>query len=153
MKKISEFIADHAKLICIISIFLLIPAVVGYVNTRINYDILSYLPQNLDSTKGQIILDEVYSDASIGIVIVDDMEQKDIKAIKEKINNVEGVITTIGIDDVLDSSIPKEILPDMVQNQLYNGNNTMFMIKFEESASSEKTMNAKIGRASCRERV
>lgn len=142
MKRFAEFIADNAKKIFIIALLLLIPAVVGYLKTGINYDILSYLPQNLDSTKGEKILDDVYSDASIGIVIVDGMEQKDITKVKAKINQIDGVIGAYGADDVLDTSIPKDILPDDIQNQLYSGDSTMFIIKFEGAMASQSTMDA-----------
>ena len=142
MKKFSEFIAGHAKLIGIISILLLIPSTIGYINTRINYDILSYLPQELDSTRGQNILDDVYSDASIGIVIVEGLEQKDIIKIKDKIAKIDGVNTTVGLDDVLDESVPKDILPDEVQKQLYDDDTTMFIIKFNDSPSSDSTLSA-----------
>lgn len=142
MKRFAEFIADNAKKIFIIALLLLIPAVVGYLKTGINYDILSYLPQNLDSTKGEKILDDVYSDASIGIVIVDGMEQKDITKVKAKINQIDGVIGAYGADDVLDASIPKDILPDDIQNQLYSGDSTMFIIKFEGAMASQSTMDA-----------
>lgn len=142
MKKFAEFISDNAKKIFIVALLLLIPSVIGYLKTGINYDILSYLPQNLDSTKGEKILDDVYSDASIGIVIVDGMEQKDIKKVKAKINQIDGVIGAYGADNVLDSSIPKDILPDDIQNQLYNGDSTMFIIKFKGAMASQSTMNA-----------
>lgn len=142
MKKFSEFIANNAKLIAFISILLLIPSAIGYINTRTNYDILSYLPQDLDSTEGENVLDEVYSDASIGIVIAEGLEQKDIVKIKGQINKIDGVNTTLGLDDVLDESIPKDILPEKIQNQLYDGDTTMFIIKFNDSPSSDSTLNA-----------
>ncbi|MFR2298737.1 MAG: efflux RND transporter permease subunit, partial [Clostridium paraputrificum] len=103
--------------------------------------LLSYLPQNLDSTKGEDILDKTYSDASIGIVIVEGMENKDINILKDKIEEVDGVTTTLGITDVLDESIPKDILPDEIKNQLYNEDSTMFVIKFDGAPGSDSTIN------------
>lgn len=114
---------------------------IGFINTRVNYDLLSYLPQNLDSTKGEDILDKTYSDASIGIVIVEGMENKDINILKDKIEEVDGVTTTLGITDVLDESIPKDILPDEIKNQLYNEDSTMFVIKFDGAPGSDSTIN------------
>ena len=141
MNKISKFIADHAKSVIVVSLLLLIPSVIGFINTRVNYDLLSYLPQNLDSTKGEDILDKTYSDASIGIVIVEGMENKDIKVLKDKIEEVDGVTKTLGITDVLDESIPKDILPDEIKSQLYNEDSTMFVIKFDGAPGSDSTIN------------
>ena len=141
VNRISKFIADHAKSVIVVSLLLLIPSVIGFINTRVNYDLLSYLPQNLDSTKGEDILDKTYSDASIGIVIVEGMENKDINILKDKIEEVDGVTTTLGITDVLDESIPKDILPDEIKNQLYNEDSTMFVIKFDGAPGSDSTIN------------
>ena len=141
MNRISKFIADHAKSVIVVSLLLLIPSVIGFINTRVNYDLLSYLPQNLDSTKGEDILDKTYSDASIGIVIVEGMENKDINILKDKIEEVDGVTTTLGITDVLDESIPNDILPDEIKNQLYNEDSTMFVIKFYGAPGSDSTIN------------
>lgn len=141
MNRISKFIADHAKSVIVVSLLLLIPSVIGFINTRVNYDLLSYLPQNLDSTKGEDILDKTYSDASIGIVIVEGMENKDINILKDKIEEVDGVTTTLGLTDVLDESIPKDILPDEIKNQLYNEDSTMFVIKFDGAPGSDSTIN------------
>ena len=140
MNRISKFIADHAKSVIVVSLLLLIPSVIGFINTRVNYDLLSYLPQNLDSTKGEDILDKTYSDASIGIVIVEGMENKDINILKDKIEEVDGVTTTLGLTDVLDESIPKDILPDEIKNQLYNEDSTMFVIKFDGAPGSDSTI-------------
>ncbi|MDU3409435.1 MAG: MMPL family transporter [Clostridium sp.] len=141
VNRISKFIADHAKSVIVVSLLLLIPSVIGFINTRVNYDLLSYLPQNLDSTKGEDILDKTYSDASIGIVIVEGMENKDINILKDKIEEVGGVTTTLGLTDVLDESIPKDILPDEIKNQLYNEDSTMFVIKFDGAPGSDSTIN------------
>lgn len=141
MNRISKFIADHAKSVIVVSLLLLIPSVIGFINTRVNYDLLSYLPQNLDSTKGEDILDKTYSDASIGIVIVEGMENKDINILKDKIEEVDDVTTTLGLTDVLDESIPKDILPDEIKNQLYNEDSTMFVIKFDGAPGSDSTIN------------
>ena len=141
MNRISKFVSDHAKSVIVVSLLLLIPSVIGFINTRVNYDLLSYLPQNLDSTKGEDILDKTYSDASIGIVIVEGMENKDINILKDKIEEVDGVTTTLGLTDVLDESIPKDILPDEIKNQLYNEDSTMFVIKFDGAPGSDSTIN------------
>lgn len=142
MKKFSEWISKHNKIVLLITVILLVPSIFGFINTRINYDILSYLPQELESVKGQNILDDVYSDAATGLLIIDGMKSKDIVDIKEKIKKVDGVDDAIWIDDALDISIPKDILPDAVKNQLFSGDSTMVIIKYKGSTADESTLKA-----------
>ncbi|WP_035288784.1 MMPL family transporter [Clostridium sp. KNHs214] len=142
MKRFGRFIAKNRILVVVISILLVFPALYGMISTRINYDLLTYLPQNLDSMKGQEILDKKYSDAATSMLIIEDMEPKDIVKIKEKVSKVEGVNKVIWVDDVLDTTIPKEILPDEARKSFYSGNSTMLIIKFNESPSSENTQQA-----------
>ena len=142
MKKFSRWISNHTKIVLFLTVLLIIPMIFGMINTRINYDILSYLPKDLDSTKGQNILDEVYSDAATSMLVIEGMKDKDIVDIKEKIKTVKGVENVIWIDDALDISVPKEILPDAVKNQLFNGDTTMVIIKYKNSCAAEDTLNA-----------
>lgn len=142
MKKFSEWISKHNKIVLLITVILLVPSIFGFINTRINYDILSYLPQELESVKGQNILEDVYSDAATGLLIVDGMKSKDIVDIKEKIKKVNGVDDAIWIDDALDISIPKDILPDAIKNQLFSGDSTMLIIKYKGSTADESTLKA-----------
>lgn len=142
MRKIAGLISKHYIIIAIIGLVLLIPSLFGYLNTRINYDILGYLPQNLDSTKGEKILDKTYSDASTVLVVVKGMESKDIVTMKNKMQGVYGVSDVIWLDDVLDISIPKEILPNDVKNQVYNGESTLILVKLQESSASESSQQA-----------
>lgn len=142
MKKFSEWISKHNKIVLLITVILLVPSIFGFINTRINYDILSYLPQELESVKGQNILEDVYSDAATGLLIIDGMKSKDIVDIKEKIKKVNGVDDAIWIDDALDISIPKDILPDAIKNQLFSGDSTMLIIKYKGSTADEGTLKA-----------
>lgn len=142
MKKFSKWISKHNKIVLIITVILLVPSIFGFINTRINYDILSYLPQELESVKGQNILEDVYSDAATGLLIIDGMKSKDIVDIKEKIKKVNGVDDVIWIDDALDISIPKDILPDAIKNQLFSGDSTMLIIKYKGSTADEGTLKA-----------
>lgn len=142
MKKFSRWISNHTKIVLFLTVLLIIPMIFGMINTRINYDILSYLPKDLDSTKGQNVLDEVYSDAATSMLVIEGMKDKDIVDIKEKIKTVKGVENVIWIDDALDISVPKEILPDAVKNQLFNGDTTMVIIKYKNSCAAEDTLNA-----------
>ena len=126
----------------IIGLFLLIPSILGFAATKINYDILSYLPQNLESTQGEKVLDEVFSDASTGILIVDGMDGKDIDKLKDKIKKVDGVSDAVWLYDVLDLSVPTEILPSKLSDKIYSDDATMMIIKFNNSTASESTLNA-----------
>jgi predicted RND superfamily exporter protein len=141
LKKFGHFIAKNRILVLIICTLLLIPAVLGMVNTKINYDLLTYLPQNLDSMKGQNILDKTFSNAATSMLIIEDMESKDVLKIKAKVAKVQGVEKVIWVDDILDTTVPKEILPEEIKSSFYSGNSTMLIIKFKESASSEATQN------------
>ncbi len=142
LKKFSRFISEHNKLVVIIGLFLLIPSIFGYAATKINYDILSYLPQDLESTQGEQVLDNIFSDASTGILIVDGMDGKDIDKLKEKIKGIKGVSDAVWLYDALDLSIPKDILPSEISNKIYSDDATMMIIKFNNSTASESTLNA-----------
>ncbi|MBY0757220.1 MMPL family transporter [Clostridium sardiniense] len=142
MNKFGKWISNHTKIVLILTAILIIPAIFGIINTRINYDILSYLPQDLDSTKGQKVLDDVYSDAATSMLIIEGMKDKDVVELKDKIKNIKGVENAIWVDDALDISAPKDMLPDAVKNQLFNGDATMVIIKYNNSSASESTLNA-----------
>ena len=116
MKKISQLIAKNRVLILIIAIILLIPSAIGYFNTKVNYDILSYLPNDLETREAQKILKDEFDCGSLAMLIVEGMDNKDVAKLKEKVEVVDGVSEVIWINDALDISVPKEILPDLVKN-------------------------------------
>lgn len=142
MKKFGKFIAEKRVIVLIIAIALLLPSFYGMAKTKINYDILSYLPQQLDTMKGQKILDKTFSNAATSMLVIENMESKDVVRVKEKISKVDGVEKVMWVDDIVDTSIPKDILPDELKNAFYSGNSTLLMIKFKQSAASEETQNA-----------
>lgn len=142
MKKVGKFISKNKTLVLIVAIILLIPCLFGYIKTKVNYDILTYLPKNLDSTKGQELLNTTFNDASTSMLIIENMESKDIAKLKDKIKAIDGVEDAIWINDVLDISIPKEILPDDIKDAFFSNNSTMIIIRYENPASSDETMNA-----------
>ncbi|WP_078697240.1 efflux RND transporter permease subunit [Caloramator quimbayensis] len=142
LKKFGLLVTKHKTATLIIAAVLLIPAIFGMVSTKINYDILTYLPKNLDTMKGQEILDKSFHNAATSMLIVENMESKDVLKLKEKIEKVNGVEKVIWISDALDTSIPKEILPDEIKDFFYRKNSTLLFIKFNESASSKVTMDA-----------
>ncbi len=142
MKKFGKFITEKRVLVLIVAIALLIPSFYGMVKTKINYDILSYLPEQLDTVKGQKVLDKTFSSAATSMVVIDNMEAKDIVKIKDKIAKVDGVEKVLWVDDLMDTSIPKEILPDKIKDSFYNKDSTLMIIKFKESPASETTQEA-----------
>ena len=144
MKKIAKFIAYHPKTITIIAVLLLIPAAIGYINTFVNYDILSYLPGELDSVKGENELDETFNSASMSFLVIEDMPSKDIAALKEKIAKVDNVSSVIWVDDIADISIPQEAIPQAVKDIFYSkdGKCTMMLIQYKYKAVTDETMKA-----------
>ncbi|CAM2905091.1 MMPL family transporter [Hathewaya histolytica] len=142
MKRFGEFIVKRRVLVILISLLLLIPSILGFIGTRINYDILSYLPQELDTMKGQKILDEEFSNASTGMLMVENMQSKDVVKLKEEIEKVKGVEKAIWISDAMDISVPKEMLPEKIRNMFYSKDTTLIMIKFKEGSASVNTFNA-----------
>lgn len=144
MKRIAKFIAYHPKTITIIAVLLLIPAAIGYINTFVNYDILSYLPGDLDSVKGENELDETFNSASMSFLVIEDMPSKDVAALKEKIAKVDNVSSVIWVNDIADISIPQEIIPQAVKDIFYSkdGKCTMMIIQYKYKAVTDETMKA-----------
>lgn len=144
MKRIAKFIAYHPKTITIIAVLLLIPAAIGYINTFVNYDILSYLPGDLDSVKGENELDETFNSASMSFLVIEDMPSKDVAALKEKIAKVDNVSSVIWVNDIADISIPQEIIPQAVKDIFYSkdGKCTMMLIQYKYKAVTDETMQA-----------
>lgn len=142
MRALSKQIATKSKIILVIAIILLIPSAIGYLKTDINYDILSYLPENLSTTQAEKILKDNFDCGSLAMLIVENMEDKDVAKIKEKLTYVEGVKDIIWVDEFLDLSVPKEMLPKDIKDFLYTENSTMMVIKLEEGSAALKTLNA-----------
>ena len=144
MKRIAKFIAYHPKTITIIAVLLLIPAAIGYINTFVNYDILSYLPGDLDSVKGENELDETFNSASMSFLVIEDMPSKDVAALKEKIAKVDNVSSVIWVNDIADISIPQEIIPQAVKDVFYSKDSkcTMMLIQYKYKAVTDETMKA-----------
>lgn len=128
--------------IFILSILLLIPAVVGYVNTRINYDILSYLPGDIETMKGQDILVDEFGTGAYSLFICEGMENKDVAALKKKIEQVDHVEKVLWYDSVADLSMPMSMLPDDIRETFDKGDATMMFIIFNSTTSADETMDA-----------
>ncbi len=144
IKRMADFIAGHPKLIVIISVVLLVPSLFGYLATFINYDILSYLPEDLNSVQGEQILDETFHNAASSFIVIENTEQKECAELKKKIEQVEGVNAVLWVDSLADISIPQEILPEALTEVFYSqdGSATMMMVQYKQSGASDETMKA-----------
>ena len=126
----------------IISILLLIPAGLGYVNTRVNYDVLTYLPEDIETMQGQDILVKDFGTGAFSMFIVDGMEDKEVSALKAKIENVEHVQKVLWYDSLADIGMPKSMIPKDVYEVFNSDTGTMMAIFFDEGTSSDGTMDA-----------
>ena len=143
MKKIAQAIVRLRKMILILAVLLLIPSAVGAIATRINYDILSYLPPELDSRVGQLILEDDYQLASTSMITVEGLPTHELLAMKQDIDAIPGVLQTFWLSDVVDPAIPVEMLPADVQKFLFGKNDsTILIVRLGGSSVSEETMEA-----------
>ena len=142
MAKISKKIAESRVIILVLAFLLLIPSVFGFIKTKINYDILSYLPDDLETVRAEEILKRDFDCGSLSMLIVEGMEDKDVAKIKEKVEKIQGVQKVLWINDVLDSPIPKDILPSSIQDVFYAKDSTMMVIMLEEGSANIITQNA-----------
>lgn len=150
MKKISDFIIKKPKLIITISLLLLIPTIISFLLTNVNYDLLTYLPSKLDSVKAEQILEENFNGSSLTIVLVktvddngDEYSPNTVMKLKNRIGELENVSAVLWSDNILDSSIPGDILPDDLKNVFYSsdGEYTMMFVSYDENASSKEIIN------------
>ena len=141
--KFGKWLTKNKVFVIIFALLLMIPAVIGYVSTRINYDVLSYLPNSLETVSGQDIMVDEFGMGAFSMVIVEDMENKDVVALKEKIKKVEHVEDVLWYDDVIGSiTVPAKILPDKYRKALFNDNATMMIVLFDDTTSADTTMEA-----------
>lgn len=142
MKKIREFIVNHSLLIVIVTLIGMVPMLIGYMNTRINYDILVYLPKDIDTMKGQDILSEDFGLSGYAFVMVDNMSNYDTLELEKKYRNIDGVNKVFSMSDVLDTTISYDVLPDEVKDKLYRDGTSVILVTFENGSSDEVTLNA-----------
>lgn len=142
MIKFGKWIAKHRKLIVLLSLLLVIPSLIGISKTRINYDILSYLPSSLETVKGQDIMVDEFGTGAFSMVVVEDAKLKDVQEIKHKIEKVDHVKKVLWYDDIADTTFPKEMLPEKIRNVFFNKNATMMIALFDNTTSSDETMGA-----------
>ena len=144
MEKLGRGIVKARIPILVISILLLIPAALGYINTRVNYDILYYLPKEIDTMQGQDILLDEFQKGAYAIVVVDGMHGRELRKLEDKIENVDHVAKLISYNSIVGGDIPLEMIPEKLRSQFYNSDkdSTMLAIFFDDTTSSDGTMNA-----------
>ena len=142
MVNFGKKVVKYRVLILILGVLLLIPSVFGYLNTRVNYDVLTYLPDNIETMKGQDILVNDFGTGAFSMFIVDGMEEKDVAELKEKIEKVDHVANVIWYDSIADISVPMSMLPDDIYDVFNSATGTMMAIFFDEGTSSDGTMDA-----------
>ncbi len=142
MKKLGEFVCKNKIMIIIVSCLLLIPALIGMVKTKINYDILVYLPKDIETMKGQDILADDFNMGAFSTVVVDNMSSYDILMLEDKIKKIDGVEKVVSLSDLTGTTIPKEMLPSEVVDKVSKGNSELMLITFKTSTSNETTLEA-----------
>lgn len=142
MVKVCKKIVKFRVPILILSIILLIPAVWGYVNTRINYDVLTYLPEDIETMQGQEIMTNDFGIGAFSMLMVDGMEDKEIVKLKEKVEKVDGVENVLWYDSLADISVPQSVLPSKLYDEYNTEDGTMMAVFFKDGTSSDETMKA-----------
>lgn len=142
MQKFGRGVVKLRVPILIVSVLLLIPSIFGFVSTRINYDILSYLPSDIETMKGQDIMLDEFGKGGFSLVMLDGMEDKDVEKVKEKIEKVDHVCDVLWYDTLADVSLPKEVLPDDIYDFFNTDNSTMMAVFFDEVTSADGSLEA-----------
>ena len=140
--KLARGVVKNRIIILIVAVALMIPAVLGMVFTRINYDMLNYLPADMDTTKGQQILMDDFGKGAFSFIIVEDMEAGDVANLKSEIEKVDHVDSVIWYSSLADVSVPMEILPDNIYNEFNTDDATLMAVFFNTATSDEETMEA-----------
>ena len=142
MVKTGKWIARHRKVILTICMLLFIPSIFGMAATKINYDLLSYLPKSLETVKGQDILVDEYGMGAFSMVVVEDMELKDVQKLEDKISKIPHVKDVLWYDDVADISLPVDMIPKDLRSAFFSGDATMMLALFDDTTSSDESMEA-----------
>lgn len=140
MEKFGQFICKHKVAILIISLLLLIPSIIGYKATRVNYDILVYLPDNIETIEGENILADDFDMGAFSVVILENMQSKDIIELEKQFREVGNVEKVVGLTDIIGTDVPLEMLPDEVKDKLYKDNTTPVLVTFKDGISEDTTM-------------
>ena len=142
MIKVGKWIAKHKVLIVLIGLVLLVPSVLGIAATRVNYDILSYLPESLETVEGQDIMVDEFGMGAFSMVVVENMDMKDVAALKAKFEDIDHVEDVLWYDSVADLSFPVDMLPSKIKDVFFKGDATMMIALFDNTTSSDAAMEA-----------
>ena len=144
MKKFGQKVVKYRVLIFVISLLLLIPSAFGFITTRINYDILSYLPQDMETMKGQDILLDEFGTGAFSLCVVEGMDEKDISAMRKDMEKVEHVKSVIWYDSIAGLTVPMDVLPNDIREFFNNkdADSTLMIVLYDSSMSSDETMDA-----------
>lgn len=142
MHKFGELVCKYSKLILIISFLLLIPAFIGMQATKINYDILAYLPNDIETVKGENILTDDFGMGAYAMILVENMPESEMLKLEDEIKSMDNVGIVGSIADVLGDTMPSEMLPDKIKNALYKDNTTIIMVTFKDGISADSTMDS-----------
>lgn len=142
MIRLGKWIAKHKKLILLLGFLLLIPSFLGMAATKVNYDLLSYLPDSLETVKGQNVMVDEYGMGAFSMVVVENMELKDVQKLEDAFSQVDHVKDVLWYDDVADLSLPVEMLPQNLREAFFQGDATMMLVLFDNTTSSDEAMNA-----------
>lgn len=140
--RFSRAVVKYRVLILVLAVLLLVPSVIGMINVRINYDMLDYLPSDMDTVIGQNKLLEEFGKGAFSLIIVEDMPEKDVAKLTEKIKAVDHVETVLWYNSIADMSIPMEIIPEELYSEFNRENSTMMAVFFDSATSADDTMNA-----------
>ncbi len=140
MLAVGKWITRHKALIIVFSILLIIPSVIGMIKTRTNYDLLSYLPKSLETVNGQDVMVDEFGMGAFTMVIVENMDMKDVSALKQEIEGVDHVTDVLWYDNLMDISVPVEMLPKELQEMLFNGDATMMIALLDDTTSADNSM-------------
>ena len=142
MVKVGKWIAKHKVLVLLIGLLLVFPSMIGIAKTRVNYDLLSYLPETLETVKGQDIMVDEFGMGAFSMVVVENMEMKDIQKLEDEFSQVEHVKDVLWYDDVADISLPVEMIPQDLRKAFFKGDATMMLVLFDNTTSSDEAMDA-----------
>ena len=143
MQKFSNFVVKNKVIILFISLLMLIPSIIGYVGTKTNYDILVYLPSDIETLKGQNILKDDFNMGAFSVSLVDnDISSKDLIQLENKIRNIECVTNVVSITDITGTTIPLEMIPKKILDHVSSDDSKLLLITFKTGTSDEETTDA-----------
>ncbi|MBR3644361.1 MAG: MMPL family transporter, partial [Parasporobacterium sp.] len=142
MVNVGKWIAKHRLLIFLVSLLLLVPSVFGMIKTRVNYDLLTYLPESLDTVKGQQTMVDEFGMGAFSMIVVENTDRKDVARLEEKLEEIPHVKDVLWYDDAADITLPVEMIPERLRNAFFSGDATMLVALLDTSTSSDEALKA-----------